>query len=157
MNRKRWAHERNRAHRGDWRWASARAGLQPRIGLAELMSKGVTDERRRRTVPPASLHHGRAAGDAGKIGMWLFLVTEILLFGGLFVGFAIMQGQAPGGIPSGASITSNRTLGFAQHRGAAVSSYTMVMAVWSAHGTSTEAPDRVLAADHRLRRRLPGH
>ncbi len=29
--------------------------------------------------------------DAGKIGMWLFLVTEILLFGGLFVGFGIMQ------------------------------------------------------------------
>ena len=29
--------------------------------------------------------------DAGKIGMWLFLATEVLLFGGLFVGYGIMQ------------------------------------------------------------------
>ena len=27
--------------------------------------------------------------DAGKLGMWLFLATEILLFGGLFVCYAI--------------------------------------------------------------------
>jgi len=25
--------------------------------------------------------------DTSKIGMWLFLATEVLLFGGLFVGF----------------------------------------------------------------------
>ena len=31
--------------------------------------------------------------DAGKIGMWLFLATEILLFGGLFVGFALQQSR----------------------------------------------------------------
>ncbi len=29
--------------------------------------------------------------DAGKMGMWLFLVTEIMLFGGLFVAFGIFQ------------------------------------------------------------------
>ena len=29
--------------------------------------------------------------DTSKIGMWLFLATEILLFGGLFVGFGLMQ------------------------------------------------------------------
>ena len=33
--------------------------------------------------------------DATKIGMWLFLATEILLFGGLFVGFAMMQAAHP--------------------------------------------------------------
>ena len=33
--------------------------------------------------------------DAGKIGMWLFLATEILLFGGLFVGFALQQAAHP--------------------------------------------------------------
>src|SRR5947207_2734121 len=27
--------------------------------------------------------------EAGKLGMWLFLATEILLFGGLFVAYAI--------------------------------------------------------------------
>ena len=31
--------------------------------------------------------------DAGKLGMWLFLVTEVLLFGGLFVGYGIMAGR----------------------------------------------------------------
>src|SRR5271169_3200069 len=33
--------------------------------------------------------------DTAKLGMWLFLVTEILLFGGLFVGFGLMQHQYP--------------------------------------------------------------
>jgi cytochrome c oxidase subunit III len=33
--------------------------------------------------------------DTSKIGMWLFLVTEVLLFGGLFVGFGLMQNQYP--------------------------------------------------------------
>src|ERR1700753_7703 len=31
--------------------------------------------------------------DTSKIGMWLFLATEILLFGGLFVGFGMMQAR----------------------------------------------------------------
>jgi cytochrome c oxidase subunit 3 len=33
--------------------------------------------------------------DTAKIGMWLFLATEILLFGGLFVGFGMMQSRYP--------------------------------------------------------------
>ena len=33
--------------------------------------------------------------DTSKIGMWLFLATEILLFGGLFVGFGLMQHRYP--------------------------------------------------------------
>ena len=33
--------------------------------------------------------------DTSKIGMWLFLATEILLFGGLFVGFGMMQARYP--------------------------------------------------------------
>ena len=33
--------------------------------------------------------------DTAKIGMWLFLATEILLFGGLFVGFGLMQARYP--------------------------------------------------------------
>jgi cytochrome c oxidase subunit III len=37
-------------------------------------------------------HHFESADhefETGKLGMWLFLVTEIMLFGGLFVGFGI--------------------------------------------------------------------
>ena len=33
--------------------------------------------------------------DASKIGMWLFLVTEVLLFGGLFVGYGMTQSRFP--------------------------------------------------------------
>jgi len=33
--------------------------------------------------------------EAGKLGMWLFLVTEVMLFGGLFVAFFIFQGMYP--------------------------------------------------------------
>jgi cytochrome c oxidase subunit 3 len=33
--------------------------------------------------------------DAGKLGMWLFLATEILLFGGLFCAYAIYRANHP--------------------------------------------------------------
>ena len=33
--------------------------------------------------------------DAGKLGMWLFLLTEILLFGGLFCAYAVYRANHP--------------------------------------------------------------
>src|SRR5262245_10630971 len=33
--------------------------------------------------------------DAGKLGIWLFLATEVLLFGGLFVAYAIYRANHP--------------------------------------------------------------
>src|SRR5204862_7058294 len=33
--------------------------------------------------------------DTAKIGMWLFIVTEILVYGGLLVGFGMMQACYP--------------------------------------------------------------
>lgn len=33
--------------------------------------------------------------DSGKLGMWLFLVTEIMMFGGLFCGYAIYRVRHP--------------------------------------------------------------
>ena len=32
---------------------------------------------------------------AGKLGIWIFLCTEVLMFGGLFVGYAIFSSQYP--------------------------------------------------------------
>ncbi len=55
--------------------------------------------------------------DAGKIGMWLFLVTEVLLFGGLFVGYGIMAGKHPEAFR--AAHTTWTGCSGAQHRGAA--------------------------------------
>ncbi len=44
---------------------------------------------------PPHVHHmdAKTAYSAAKLGMWLFLATEILLFGGLFAGFAIYRWQ----------------------------------------------------------------
>ena len=33
--------------------------------------------------------------DAGKLGMWIFLVTEVLFFGGLFVAYAVYRSNHP--------------------------------------------------------------
>jgi cytochrome c oxidase subunit 3 len=33
--------------------------------------------------------------DTSKLGMWTFIATEILMFGGLFVGFGLSQGKYP--------------------------------------------------------------
>jgi cytochrome c oxidase subunit 3 len=47
---------------------------------------------------PHLAHHYRSLQqqyDAAKLGMWLFLVTEILLFGGLFCAYAVYRSSHP--------------------------------------------------------------
>ena len=50
-------------------------------------------------VPEGILgHHFSSLGrqnEAMRLGMWLFLATEILLFGGLFCGYAVYRSQFP--------------------------------------------------------------
>ncbi|MHC5025123.1 MAG: cytochrome c oxidase subunit 3 family protein [Planctomycetota bacterium] len=48
--------------------------------------------------PPHLAHHWenpRQQFEAGKLGMWLFLATEVLLFGGLFCAYAVWRGNNP--------------------------------------------------------------
>ena len=48
--------------------------------------------------PPHLQHHFETEAqqfDAGKLGIWLFLATEILLFGGLFVAYSIYRANHP--------------------------------------------------------------
>jgi cytochrome c oxidase subunit 3 len=48
--------------------------------------------------PPFLAHHWdnpKQQFEAGKLGMWLFLATEVLLFGGLFCGYAVWRGNHP--------------------------------------------------------------
>jgi cytochrome c oxidase subunit 3 len=50
------------------------------------------------TVEHHHAHHFASADDefeAAKQGMWIFLVTEVLMFGGLFVAYGIFRGLYP--------------------------------------------------------------
>ncbi len=69
--------------------------------------------------------------DAAKIGMWLFMATEILLFGGLFVGYGLMQAKYPDAWVA-AHHHLQRSLGALNTIVLLVSSFTMVLGVWAA-------------------------
>ena len=75
-----------------------------------------------------------------RSGMWLFLATEILLFGGLFVGFALQQAAHPQ-----ASVEAHhhldKRLGALNTVVLLFSSFTMVMAVRSAQNEQAEGAD----------------
>lgn len=79
--------------------------------------------------------------EAGKIGMWLFLVTEILLFGGLFVSFGLMQSRHPLAFYE-AHHHLDRMLGFLNTVVLLLSSFTMVMAV---HAAQTDRRKRLMS------------
>ncbi len=83
---------------------------------------------------PFLQHHFREMAqqfDAAKIGMWLFLVTEVLLFGGLFVGYGIMHARHPEAFMA-AHHHLDKTLGALNTVVLLVSSFTMVLSVWAA-------------------------
>lgn len=69
--------------------------------------------------------------DTSKIGMWIFLATEVLLFGGLFVGFGLMQARFPQEFKE-AHEHLQRPLGALNTVVLLFSSWTMVMGVLSA-------------------------
>src|SRR4051795_6852771 len=81
--------------------------------------------------------------DAEKIGMWLFLATEILLFGGLFVGFALQQSAHPQAFVE-AHHHLDKRLGALNTVVLLFSSFTAVMAVWSAQHSRQKAVIRYL-------------
>lgn len=76
--------------------------------------------------------------EASKLGMWLFLVTEILLFSGLFLGYFILHSKHPEAFVS-AHHHLDRNLGLINTVVLLVSSFTMVMAVQSAALSKTKA------------------
>jgi cytochrome c oxidase subunit 3 len=68
---------------------------------------------------------------AGNLGMWLFLVTEILFFGGLFAAYAVYRWQYPAAFAQ-ASHDADLTLGTINTIVLIGSSLTMAMAVYYA-------------------------
>jgi len=90
---------------------------------------------------PHLQHHFRDMSqqfDAAKIGMWLFLVTEVLMFGGLFIGYGIMHAKHPAAFQA-AHHHLDRILGSVNTIVLLVSSFTMVVAVWAAQTSRVKA------------------
>src|SRR6202048_719960 len=82
---------------------------------------------------PALQHHFEnmeQQREAGTLGMWVFLVTEIMFFGGLFLAYTLYRYQYPAAFAS-ASNHLDITLGAINTVVLIVSSFTMAMAVYS--------------------------
>ena len=92
--------------------------------------------------------------DSGKLGIWLFLTTEILMFSGLFCGYAVLRALHPE-IFLYAHHYLSVALGALNTVVLIFSSFTMA---WGVRGATR--PDQTAgppAHDHAgLRRRLPG-
>jgi cytochrome c oxidase subunit 3 len=81
--------------------------------------------------PPFLAHHFESPKqqfEAGKLGMWLFLATEVLLFGGLFCGYSVWRGNHPELFKYGSQFL-NTTLGAINTAVLITSSLTMAWAV----------------------------
>jgi cytochrome c oxidase subunit 3 len=86
------------------------------------------------THNPALLHHFAEAQqqrDAASLGMWIFLATEVMFFGGLFCAYLIYRLWYFGEFAA-ASQTLNWKLGFTNTIVLICSSMTVVLAVYAA-------------------------
>lgn len=68
--------------------------------------------------------------EAGTIGMWIFLLTELMFFGGLFLAYSIYRATYPEGFLYGSHLL-NVPLGGTNTMVLILSSLTMAMAVYS--------------------------
>jgi cytochrome c oxidase subunit 3 len=96
---------------------------------------------------PHLAHHfadGTTQFEAGKLGMWLFLATEILLFGGLFCAYAVYRANHPE-IFIWAHRFLDKRLGGLNTLVLIFSSFTMAWAVRSAQLGHQRALKRLLA------------
>ena len=84
--------------------------------------------------PPYLAHHFANIGqqfEAGTLGMWVFLVTEIMFFGGIFAGYAIYRGLYLPAFEFGSRLLDIK-LGATNTAVLIASSLTMALAVHSA-------------------------
>ncbi len=69
--------------------------------------------------------------EAAKLGMWMFLATEVLLFGGLFCAYAVYRGNHPDVFEYGSQFLDT-SWGAINTVVLILSSFTMATAVWCA-------------------------
>jgi cytochrome c oxidase subunit III len=97
---------------------------------------------------PALAHHFhdlRQQRESAELGMWLFLVTEFMFFGGLFLAYFIYRSSYPDDFAAGGH-TMNALLGTINTAVLLTSSLTMALAVDAAHHARRQAVVRLLAA-----------
>lgn len=90
---------------------------------------------------PMQAHHFESMGqqfDSAKLGMWLFLATEVLFFGGLFVAYAVLRARFPE-VFKYASLYLDTQMGGINTCVLILSSLTMALAVYFAQ-TSRKGP-----------------
>ena len=83
---------------------------------------------------PALLHHfatEEQQRDASNLGMWIFLGTEVMFFGGLFCAYLIYRGWYFGDFAA-ASKSIDAALGATNTAVLICSSLTVVLAIWAA-------------------------
>ena len=81
---------------------------------------------------PALQHHFEnmeQQREAGTLGMWVFLVTEIMFFGGMFLAYTLYRSLYPASFASGSNHL-DITLGAVNTGVLILSSFTMAMAVY---------------------------
>ena len=97
------------------------------------MAQGVATTTHEHTAHPALQHHFEnmeQQREAGTLGMWVFLVTEIMFFGGMFLAYTLYRYKYPDAF----AVASNHLdvrLGAVNTAVLIVSSFTMAMAVFS--------------------------
>jgi cytochrome c oxidase subunit 3 len=80
---------------------------------------------------------------ANRLGMWLFLANEMLLFGALFVGYSVYRHLFPAGF-SAASHLLSKTLGTVDTLVLITSSFSMAMGLHWAHHDKRKAATAAL-------------
>src|SRR5580693_7062830 len=82
--------------------------------------------------------------DSGKLGIWLFLTTEVLMFSGLFCGYSVMRALHPGAF-SYAHLYLSMPLGLLNTIVLLFSSFTMAWGVRAAQLGQTKLLVRLLS------------
>jgi len=82
-----------------------------------------------RHVPQSHWRNAKDEAEAAKLGMWLFLSTEILLFSGFFCAYAVFRMMYPGNWHAASAYYLDWRIGFANTVVLLLSSFTVVLAI----------------------------
>lgn len=101
---------------------------------SELSEALIEEKEERSSHPPFMKHHFETISqqrEAASFGMWLFLLTEVMFFGGMFCAYLIFRNWYHPAFVAGSNML-DITLGTTNTAVLIGSSFTMAMAVYSA-------------------------